>query len=106
MIEKRWLTKDERRLLNPHAAHFEAMALFIRESSDGQAVVGFNTDFGMDAGLKYLLHREGIPIEDFRSQATHIIVIPKERTESSDNERIFGAMKVIESSHQSENPKE
>lgn len=36
MAEKRWLTADERRLLNPHADHFEDMALFVRESCDDE----------------------------------------------------------------------
>ena len=36
MAKKRWLTKDEKRLLAPHMAHFEDMALFIRESSDDE----------------------------------------------------------------------
>lgn len=36
MIEKKWLTKDQKRLLNPHAAHFEDMALSIRQSSDDE----------------------------------------------------------------------
>ena len=36
MEEKRWLTKEQKRLLGPHMAHFEDMALFIRESSDDE----------------------------------------------------------------------
>lgn len=32
MVEKRWLTKDEKRLLKPHAEHYREMCSHIRES--------------------------------------------------------------------------
>jgi hypothetical protein len=32
MTEKRWLTKDEKRLLKPHAEHYRAMGLHIRDA--------------------------------------------------------------------------
>lgn len=34
--EKRWLTKEQRCLLEPHGNHFEDIALFIRESSNDE----------------------------------------------------------------------
>lgn len=33
MAEKRWLTKDEKRLLKPHAEHYRAMCDHIREAT-------------------------------------------------------------------------
>src|SRR5882757_9094567 len=33
MAEIRWLSKDEKRLLKPHAEHFQAMASHIREAT-------------------------------------------------------------------------
>ena len=33
MADKRWLTKDEKRLLKPHAAHFSAMWNYIQGAS-------------------------------------------------------------------------
>lgn len=35
MVEKRWLTKEEKRLLKPHAEHFQTMASHIREATIG-----------------------------------------------------------------------
>jgi hypothetical protein len=32
-VEKRWLTKDEKRLLKPHAEHYRAMCEHIREAT-------------------------------------------------------------------------
>lgn len=33
MVEKRWLSKDEKRLLKPHAEHFQAMVSHIRDAT-------------------------------------------------------------------------
>jgi hypothetical protein len=33
MAKKRWLTKEEKRLLKPHAAHFSAMWNYIKGAS-------------------------------------------------------------------------
>lgn len=33
MVEKRWLTKDEKRLLKPHAEHFQAMYAHIQSAT-------------------------------------------------------------------------
>lgn len=32
-VEKRWLSKDEKRLLKPHAEHYRVMASHIREAT-------------------------------------------------------------------------
>jgi hypothetical protein len=33
MVEKRWLTKEEKQLLKPHAAHYVAMGIHIRDAT-------------------------------------------------------------------------
>lgn len=33
MVEKRWLTKEEKLLLKPHAEHYVAMAIHIRDAT-------------------------------------------------------------------------
>ena len=33
MVEKRWLTKEEKRLLKPHAEHYQAMSAHIQEAT-------------------------------------------------------------------------
>jgi hypothetical protein len=33
MVEKRWLTKEEKQLLKPHAEHYVAMAIHIRDAT-------------------------------------------------------------------------
>ena len=33
MVEKRWLTKEEKRLLKPHAEHYGAMCSHIRDAA-------------------------------------------------------------------------
>ncbi|MDI3563578.1 hypothetical protein [Bradyrhizobium sp. Arg816] len=64
MTEKRWLTKDQRRVLTPHSEHFENMALFIRESTDDElmelrdaccACTQINCGWSLYAAAQYLL---------------------------------------------------
>lgn len=85
------------KLENPLSLKHKQMVVeFIKAGQRGEANVAFDTDYGLQAGLIYLMQKEDVR-SDPNQPPTHLIVIPPQRRETNNPETIFGGIKVVES---------
>ena len=83
---------------NPFSLLYKQQAVeFVKHQAGSKTAVSFDTDLGLNSGLRFLLEKEGIRIADSENPPTHTIIMPEERRISPRNEFVFGGIKVIQS---------